>query len=144
MSFDLFVFDPTAAPRTPKHFLAWYDKQTDFKEGIDYNDSQNCTDELRAWFFQMLPEFPPMNGPHKNEAEWKSDVDRNWTDYAIGSSFIYAAFGWNATGQARRATHQAALDNGLGVFDVSEEPARVAFPGGAEFLVRQKPWWRFW
>ena len=64
MSYDVMVFDPQAPPSDREGFMGWYREQTQWGEGHTYNDPAISTAELRAWFFDMIREYPPMNGPH--------------------------------------------------------------------------------
>ena len=64
MSYDLMVFDPRSAPADRAAFLAWYREQTEWTEDHGYDDPAETTVELRAWFWDMMKDFPPMNGPH--------------------------------------------------------------------------------
>ena len=84
MSYDLMVFDPQAPPANREGFMAWYGQQTHWTEDHSYDSPDVCTPDLRAWFFEMMKEYPSMNGPHASE-----DVDNpKLTDYSIGRSAI--------------------------------------------------------
>jgi hypothetical protein len=144
MSYDLFVFESASAPRASRQFLRWYDTKTDFGDGVDYYDPGNCTEPLRQWLYEIINDFPAMNGPHRAAEDWEKDIERNWADYTIGDSFIYATFGWNAAEEAHATAHALARKYGLGVFDTSQEPAKVTFPDGHVVMVTVKPWWKFW
>ena len=36
MSYDLMVFEKTKAPSNKKEFMTWFEKQTEWSEGHDY------------------------------------------------------------------------------------------------------------
>ncbi len=67
MSYDLMVFDPTAVPLERAEFLNWYDEQTQWSEPHGYDDPAVSTPRLRAWFLEMIKQFPPMNGPYATD-----------------------------------------------------------------------------
>jgi hypothetical protein len=133
MSYDLAVFDPSIAPQDRKVFLSWFEQQTEWKEPHSYNDPNVSSVALQAWFFEIIREFPPMNGPHKCK---QIPVDE-WTvtDYGIGTSLIYAAFSWSKTKEAFEATVRLAEKHGLGFFNVSSRKSEVWLPSSNGKLV---------
>ncbi len=91
MSYDLMVFDPQGPPPDRKGFLEWCQQQTLWSEGHSYDNADLATSDLRAWYRDMLSQYPAMNGPDSS-----GDVDNpKVTDYTIGRSTIYAAFSWS-------------------------------------------------
>lgn len=143
MSFDMLVFDPSSAPRVPKHFRSWFDKKTEWRDDYDYNEPTNCGADLQRWLLALVGEFPALNGPLAPADDGGSD-GKSWADYTIGEDFIYASFPWTQAERAYERTHFLAKECGVGVFDVSEEPAVVTFPDGLTFQLKRKQWWRFW
>jgi len=128
MSYDLAVFDPEAAPRERAAFIEWYEAQTEWEEPHRYNDPVVSTPALRAWFLEMIREFPAMNGPH---AARDGDVDdRRRTDYSVGRTLIYAAFAWSQAGPAYEAVFGLAAKHAIGFFDASGETGEVWLPDG--------------
>jgi hypothetical protein len=133
MSYDLMVFDPEAAPASRDAFMAWYHKQTQWKEEHGYNDPSVTAPKLRLWFDEMIQTFPPMNGPFRS-----ADVDNpKVTDYSVGRSVIYAAFAWSEAKTARPAMRRLAQKHGVGFFDVSTDNGEILMP-------TKKPWWKLW
>ena len=127
MSYDLMVFDPQAPPRDRDGFMAWYKEQTQLSEKHTYDDPAVSTRELRAWFLDMIREYPPLNGPHATE-----DVDNpKQTDYSIGKSVIYACFAWSEAVPASTATFGLAEKHQIGFFDVSTDDGGVWMPNGS-------------
>ena len=89
MSYDLMVFESTAAPKERKDFMEWYAQQTEWTEDHSYQDHEVSTERLQAWFKEMIEYFPPMNGSLAS-----GDIDNpKVTDYCIGKQVIYSAFG---------------------------------------------------
>ena len=130
MSYDLAIFDPLVAPRERTKFLEWYDAETEKEEpGDQYNDPP--TPALRGWFFEMIKEFPPMNGPYAPSAL----TDEVEADYSIGKHLIYVTFVWSAVDRAYEATFRLAGKHRVGFFDVSSEKASVWLPTSAGQLV---------
>lgn len=148
MSYDLMVFDPKAAPSTRAGFMAWYRQQTKWSEGHHYDDPTVSTPELRAWFLDIIPHYPMMNGPYASE-----DDSSKVTDYSIGRSVIYAGFAWSEAAPAREITFRLAQQHRIGFFDVSVGHGGVWIPttDGPYTCIHgqgaQQPdrrWWQFW
>ena len=53
MSYDLMVFERTKAPTTKKEFMAWYEKQTEWEEGHDYQTISVSSPALQNWFLHQ-------------------------------------------------------------------------------------------
>ena len=124
MSYDLMVFEPSAAPSDRSEFLEWYGQQIEWREEHGYNDPANTTEKLRAWFFEMKKTYPAMNGPYASD-----DYDNiKITDYCVGQSVIYAAFRWSVAADAYRAVFESAKNFGVGFYDVSAEEGQVWMP----------------
>lgn len=148
MSYDLMVFDPKAAPPNRAGFMSWYRQQTKWDEGHRYDDPDISTPELRAWFLDMIPRYPMMNGPYATE----DDTSRA-TDYSIGRSVIYAGFAWSESGPAHETAFRLAQKHRVGFFDVSVGHGGVWIPAadgqytclhGQGARQPGKPWWQFW
>jgi hypothetical protein len=120
MSYDLMVFEPSAAPRKRAEFMDWYAQQTEWNEGHHYDDPAVSSPNLRAWFMEMIEQFPPMNGPLscRDLPEW---LEATTTDYSVGRNVIYAAFARSFEGKAHTVMFELARKHGLGFYDVSGE-----------------------
>jgi len=124
MSFDLMVFDPQASPSDREGFMQWYAQQTQWGENHSYDDPEVCTPELRAWFREMIKEYPPLNGPQASE-----DVDNpKLTDYSIEKSVVYACFAWSEAVAASKMMFRLAERHRVGFFDVSATDGGVWLP----------------
>ncbi|MEM7205791.1 MAG: hypothetical protein AAF628_36390 [Planctomycetota bacterium] len=117
MSYDLMVFDHDAAPRDRPGFMGWYDQQTEWSEDHSYDDPAVCGEPLRAWFLDIIVQFPAMNGPHASG----QDDDATVTDYSVGTKVIYAAFAWSQAEAARAAVLRLAERHRVGFFDASAD-----------------------
>jgi len=133
MSYDLMVFEPTAAPRGREAFKVWYAKQTEWGEGHNYDDPKISSPALQRWYAAISGEYPNMNG---REAAGLAYDDPAWdnvrfTDYSIGSEVIYAAFAWSVAEEAYIAVRAAAVSSAVGFYDVSgdEGDGEIYFPG---------------
>ena len=115
MSYDLMVFEPTAAPRERDAFIDWYHTQANWSEPHGYDDPKVTSPRLAAWFAEMIRTYPPMNGPLRSG----NIDDPKVTDYSIGSVVIYAAFAWSQAEQAYAQFRRLAAEHGVGFFDVS-------------------------
>jgi len=108
------VFDAAAAPRSRAAFIAWYDQNAHSTEPSS-DDLSMLTAELKAWFMEMIEDFPPMNGPLAC-----LDVDDpSVTDYGLSPSSIYAMFSWSQAEAAYHRTIELAAKHRVGFFDVS-------------------------
>ena len=126
MSYDMMVFEASAAPREAAAFIAWFDKQAESGENHDYDDPAVSSPVLQAWFAEMVQEFPPMSGPLSND-----DDDRpGLTDYSIGREVIYAAFAYSVAERAHGRVQDLAEKHGVGFFDLSADEAAIVFPDG--------------
>jgi hypothetical protein len=123
MSYDLMVFDPSAAPRDPGDFMRWYESQTKWSEGHSYDDPAVTSPPLQAWFHEMRTFFPPMNGPNASRAD-----DPTVTDHCIGRHVIYSAFAWSVAESAYLKMRELAVKHRLGFYDVSGNEGEIFFP----------------
>ena len=121
MSYDLMVFAPELAPAKKRGpFLDWYDQQSEWEEGHDYDDPAVCTPALRAFYEELAAEFAPL----------ANDDDEAGTDYTIGSAVIYMSFPWDKVDEAHAAVVRLAGKHALGFFDVSSDIAETWLPDG--------------
>ena len=124
MSYDLMVFEPTAAPAERKEFMDWYANQTEWAEDHSYNDHAVTSEALQGWFHEMIEFFPPMNGPLASD-----DFDNSkLTDHCIGRGVIYSAFSWSIAEEAYAKMRELAIKHSVGFFDVSAENGEIYFP----------------
>jgi hypothetical protein len=139
MSYDLMVFEPTAAPKDRAAFMDWYRQQTQWSEGHSYNDPKVASPGLQHWFQEMIQFFPAMNGP------FASDLDTpEVTDHCIGKDVIYSAFAWSVANEARANMRALAIKHGVGFFDVSDTNGEILLPDLPTAAITKKPWWKFW
>lgn len=117
MSYDLLVFEASAAPSDPAAFLAWYEALTEWREGHSYDDPTLCGPALRAWFLRMIETFPALNGP------FAGAPDKRTTDYSIARTAIYVGFSNAEGGRAYTQSFELARKCGLGFYGVSETGA---------------------
>ena len=124
MSYDLMVFEKTKAPDTKKEFMAWFEKQTEWSEGHDYQSIGVSSPALQNWFMEMKDTFPPMNGEYAPDVELldeDEDLENHVTDYSIGREVIYAGFSWSVVDEAYELVQKLAQKHGVGFFDVRSE-----------------------
>ncbi|WP_414828412.1 hypothetical protein [Alteromonas sp. H39] len=140
MSYDLMVFEPTAAPKEREDFMRWYGQQTEWAEDHSYQDHEVATERLQAWFKEMIKSFPPMNGPLASE-----DVeDPKITDHCIGRHVIYSAFEWSVAEEAYPKMRELAIKHSVGFFDVSADNGEILFPNDSTKYSETRPWWKVW
>jgi hypothetical protein len=122
MSYDLFVFDPSAAPRERAAFLAWFNNQVEDGECY-FVGSSVC---LQAWHNAMLPQWPDMQEIDDDQAD-----DPHVTGYSCTPQSIYIDFRWSVAEEAYEATRRNAVQHGVGFYDVSGDDGdgEIYFPG---------------
>jgi hypothetical protein len=156
MSYDLMAFAPKAAPSERVAFLDWYRQQTKWTPGRKDDDPSSSSPALRAWFLEMIKQYPAMNGPYSQK---DADVDDpRLTDYSVSDSIIYAAFAWSEAQTVHAIMLDLAKKHGVGFFDVSAENGGVWVPKedgqyvcihGVGAIANSKGkstknWWEFW
>ncbi len=125
MSYDLMVFEPSAAPKSEDEFMEWYDEQTEWSEDHNYQDHTVASKALQNWYMEMIKEFPPMNGPL---ASRDNDDHPGLTSYSIGRYVIYSGFSWGMVEEAYSKVRELATKYSVGFFDVSSGDPEIIFP----------------
>jgi hypothetical protein len=125
MSYDLMVFKGDIAPTAKNDFIKWYETQTNWQNGYDYNSPDNSSGKLRDWFNEIIKTFPPMNGPLANDGF----DNPNLSDYTIAPGFICVSFSWEAAEKARATSIELAKKYKLGIFDSSSTNGDIYYPG---------------
>ena len=134
MSYDLMVFEPASAPAERKAFLAWYEGQAEWEEDHEYDDPEVCSPALKAFFLDLIQQYPAMNGPYAaDDPEDEADEVR-LTDYTIGTTLIHMAFAWSQAEDAYAEVSRLAAKHQVGFFDASSEQAAVWLPDGKDGL----------
>jgi hypothetical protein len=123
VSYDLMVFEPTAAPIGREPFMAWYKEQTRWAEGHSYDDPAVASSSLQKWFHDMRQYFPAMNGPYGSDLD-----DPHVTDFCIGRSVIYVTFAWSLAEEAHDLMRRLAVEHDVGFFDVSADNGEIVNP----------------
>ncbi|MCA9035777.1 MAG: hypothetical protein KDA91_11640 [Planctomycetaceae bacterium] len=131
MSYDLMVFDPSAAPMDREEFLAWCDLQNDQTEVFDPTRTEFSTPGLRSWLEEMLRVFPAMDGPYCSADR---DDDPHLTDYEMNRTSIFACFAWSKAKSAYNAVMSIAEKHGIAVYEISDPGGRIWRPGGDGLL----------
>lgn len=99
MSYDIVAFDPSAT--TDSDYPGWYDRQAEWGEEHSYDDAAVTTPGLRAFYTEIIEDFPPMNGPDAPDLESLTlEAEGRLAEYSIGSRIIQASCRWP---QAQRA-----------------------------------------
>lgn len=129
MSYDLGVFEPSAAPTDPEEFATWFEAQTEWDEPHGYDNPVVASPALRAWFMDMHREFPPLNGPFARSG---NEDDPRTADYSVGRTLIYVGFSWSQARAAYAACYRLAAKHRVGFLDVSGDDGGVWFPGEEE------------
>lgn len=142
MSYDLLVFDKERLPRDREGFLKRY---TELVSWEDITDPSCISPQLRAFWDRISVDFPPINAPrtmpdhsssglsllskirkkftgnaNKAPMNLSDDFDEScFTDYTFTPDGIYMAFAWSVSEKALAAVVAAAIETGVGFFDVS-------------------------
>jgi hypothetical protein len=130
MSYDLLVFEPSAAPRERDQFIAWWEAQSEWSEAHGYNDPSVPSSALRAWYEEIQVQYPNINliSPSLPAEAFESP---RLTDYSLGSVAIYAAFLWSEAEGAYDFVRELAVKHHVGFYDTSgdEGNGEIYFPG---------------
>lgn len=128
MSYDLMVFEASAAPRGRAEFEVWYSAQTEWTEPHDYSDPNVTSPALRKWYEAITQTFPNMNSSELAEEDFDS---AHPSDYSIGKNVIYVAFAWTQAENAYSLVRQLAVECAVGFYDVSDDQGgqEIYFPG---------------
>lgn len=119
MSYDIVVFDPAAV--TDSAFPDWYERQAEWSEEHGYMDSAVTTPELRAFYTELIEEFPAMNGPDAPDYETlEPEVEARLTDYSIGEKIVCGAFSWPQARRAETVVRELAARHNVAVAWVSD------------------------
>jgi hypothetical protein len=105
-------------------FQAWWDQQSQWAEGHTYDNAAVTTPALRAFYTELIREFPPMNGPDAPSDEQidnDPDLEARLTDYSIGTDLVYAAFSWGQENVARDVFRRVASSHGIAIAMVSDD-----------------------
>ena len=144
MSYDLMVFEKTKAPTNPTEFLNWYQKQTEWNDDCDYNDSSHASEKLQKFFHKIKDIFPPMNGPlspSNKELSENPDLEERLCDYCIGNDLIYLSLAYSVSGRAYDIVKRAAYFTGVGFFAVGEDTMPILFESRYPMLLEGE-WFR--
>jgi hypothetical protein len=133
MSYDLMVFEPGAVPQGHAEFVDWYAQQIKWSEDHGYDDPALGSEQLRAWFEDIIRIFPPMNGPAA-KVQLPEDEGSS-TDYAIGADFIYASFSWSKAEPAYMTVARLAEKHQLGLFNASSSGEEVWVPRNGKMML---------
>ena len=126
MSYDLLVFNPNCLGASREAFMEWFDAQCEWAEDHDYNDPQVCSPNMKAWFMDMIPHFPPINSPYTPK---NVDIEElSSADYCIGKDMISLGFSYGDAEEAHRMMFDLAWKHRLGFFDVSSEKGWIWMP----------------
>jgi len=127
MSYDLVVFEPSAAPRERDAFKQWFERQAEWPEDHSYDDPAVASPSLRKWYEAIRHDYPNMNGPGAAE----DDESDRAVDYCIGKNIIYAGFRWTQAEDVYPVVRQLAVEHHVGFYDVSadEGDGEIYFPG---------------
>jgi hypothetical protein len=129
VSYDLFVFDPAAAPRDRAAFMEWFGEQTEWSdESADAFDPSTASSKLRRWREALLPSWPDMQDANLSEEQLD---DAHVTGYSFAPGSIYLDFRWSVAEEAYDAVRSSAVEHELGFYDVSgdEGNGEIYFPG---------------
>jgi hypothetical protein len=128
MSYDLMVFEPSAAPREREQFESWYRTQTEWAEPHGYDNPSVTSSALRKWYEAITQTYPNMNSPELGDEDFTTSSP---SDYSIGTNVIYAAFAWTEADNAYALMRQLAVEHGVGFYDVSDDQGNqeIYFPG---------------
>src|SRR6266478_1960492 len=109
-----------ASLRSGTKLTEWEDPRGCYDPGI-------CSPPLKAWYLDMIKEFPALNGPYAKLAD--SDAESAAiSEYNVAKHLIYVAFAWSMVEPAYESCFRLAARHGLGFFDVSGDEGAAWLP----------------
>lgn len=126
MSFDLMVFELSAAPKTRAEFIDWYERQAELSKAHGDDDPSVASPALQRWFAEMIQYFPPLDGPFATDEGLENPA---LTEYRIGREFIYSEFRSSMANAARAKMRELAIKHGVGFFNASDDDGEILVPG---------------
>ena len=124
MSYDLFAFDPSAAPRDRKGLLQWLGALQEDNGEPPSDDLESLTPPLRAWFREVMEVFPSLNGPHSTE----NYDDPKATDYELNRDYVVACLAYSQANVAFSHMKELAEKHHLGFFNISSPTGELWLP----------------
>ena len=118
MSYDIAVFDATAAPMDEEQFVIWFEQQ-----GAHEDDPDEGTIALRNWFTDFSSRYPALNGPY-------ADEDDGDTTYRFGKTITIAQCPDDKSEKAADTGRQLAAKHGVGFYNENSGEERLFFPKG--------------
>ena len=125
MSFDIAVFEPSAAPRERGAFENWFAEQADWSKNGARGNPSIVSPALQSWCEDIQKTFPNLNGPDTPACEETRKEDY-LADYSVGKHVIYISFSRAVTDEAKRAILRTASLHKVGVYDLGE--GRIFYP----------------
>lgn len=134
MSYNLFVFEASKAPRTKEEFLKWYDKQTEWSEEHGYRNISVASPALQNFYHQLVKNYR-MGDEDVLAAEGKvleeeyEEDDEVIQSCSIGREMIYLGFSYGNAEDIAEDIEYLAEDCGVGFYSCSGS-CEVIFPDG--------------
>ncbi|MDO4277970.1 MAG: hypothetical protein Q4C69_03980 [Lachnoclostridium edouardi] len=123
MSYYVIVYDRENVFHSKADLLSQVEKEKNTKEKSDFEDYQKASEDLRAWFLEMIKNFPPARGefsPEKEKVENNEELRMHLTDYFVSSHMIYAAFHPSVRKQAGDVAKKLTMVYDLGFYDTDQ------------------------
>lgn len=136
MSYDLLVFEPTAAPDDRVAFIAWFSQVIRLREGHLLSDPSYASPALRSWYEGMGRAFPHIGTADAGRAEMQEDQIN--ADYRFSPNAIFARFEWQVSRKAYHLAMKLARTYGLGFFDASGDNAMCYTWANGRFVVAHR------
>ena len=128
MSYDLMVLDKHRRFTDKNDFLEWYNKLTEWKDDIDYNDYRHTTPELQKWFLEIKDIIRPLNGEFAPVDEEIGNGEFQEGDYCIAKDAIYVAFAWTDAEKVYSIVSKLAKKHNVAFFDIPNN--HIVYPDG--------------
>lgn len=136
MSYDLFIFEASKAPKTKEEFLAWYDKQTEWSENHGYSDISVASPALQKFYKELRKTYimgdeDVLTAEGKTLAEEESaGKDGEYIRFcSIGREMMYIGFSYTNAVDICEEVEYLASDCGVGFYSCSGA-CEVIFPDG--------------
>lgn len=126
MAYHILAFDPDAT--SIEQFEPWWGTEQEWLEDHSYDDPAVSTPALRAFYRDLIVNFPPMNGPDAPsdlEIEKNPALEEGMTDYCIGRHLVYLGAAWGISGAIEDECVRLAGIHNIALAFVSWTPLRI-------------------
>lgn len=119
MGYNIMLIDRKERFKNCLEFDKWYNKTTEWKENVDYNDYCHATKNLQSFYLEIIGVIKPMNGKYAPSIEEQNNTDIIIADYCISKEAIYMDIAYSDITNVFDNIVSLAKKHNLALFDIS-------------------------